>query len=188
MERTIHNLIDSGVIEDLSIEKLNCANSQLTSLDGIEKLVNLKILSCPINKIKSLRGVEKLLKLEVLNCNYNQLTSLEGVENLIKLKELHCHSNELIFLDHIENLHNLEEFFLSKNKITSNQMKHLYKLEKLTYIDFSDNPCSSILRTLDARAIVKKAKTQMIKTHLTHTDDKRGEASMMDTGLFDFIH
>src|SRR5574343_44698 len=59
------------------ITKLECSNNQLTSLEGIEKLVNLEILYCFYNQLTTLEGIEKLVNLKILYCYNNQLTSLE---------------------------------------------------------------------------------------------------------------
>ena len=53
------------------ITHLNCFDNDLTSLDGIENLINLKHL----------------------NCSNNHLTDLNGMKNLINLRELWCSNN-----------------------------------------------------------------------------------------------
>ena len=76
------------------ITGLDCSFNQLSSLEGIENLVNLEKLWCYNNQLTSLEGIENLVNLQVLSCSSNQLTSLEGIENLVNLKILYCSSNQ----------------------------------------------------------------------------------------------
>jgi Leucine-rich repeat (LRR) protein len=75
------------------IIELDCSVNHLTSLEGIENLVNLERLYCFNNQLTSLEGVENLVNLKYLYCGYNQLTTLEGLENLANLKYLYCKKN-----------------------------------------------------------------------------------------------
>jgi len=82
-------------IENLTnLKSLNCSYNQLTSLEGIENLINLKYLDCHNNRLTSLNDIENLTNLEILCIGYNQLTSLDGIENLINLKRLYCWNNQ----------------------------------------------------------------------------------------------
>jgi len=101
------------------ITKLDGYNKELTSLEGIENLVNLKILFCGHNQLNSLDGVENLVNLEKLYCYHNHLTSLEEIENLVNLKELFLSVNQLTSLEEIENLVNLKTLFCDNNQLTS---------------------------------------------------------------------
>jgi Leucine-rich repeat (LRR) protein len=62
---------------------LYISNNQITSLAGIENLVNLINLLIGGNKIKSLVGIEKLVNLEYLDIDYNPLVPIDKY-NLIK--------------------------------------------------------------------------------------------------------
>jgi hypothetical protein len=75
------------------INHLNCSFQRLNSLEGIEKLINLKVLWCWHNNLTSLNGIENLINLEELYCRNNNLTDLNGIENLINLKRLNCDYN-----------------------------------------------------------------------------------------------
>jgi Leucine-rich repeat (LRR) protein len=91
----------------------------LTSLEGIEKLVNLERLYCNNNQLISLEGIENLVNLNMLYCNNNQLISLEGIENLVDLTYLECNNNQLTSLKEIENVVNLKILSCNNNKLTS---------------------------------------------------------------------
>ena len=118
-----------------------------------------KVLICSDKQLTSLKGIEKFVDVIRFYCSFNQLTSLEGVEKLINLKELYCYHNQLESLKGIENL------------------------EKLEKINYSNNPCESKYVGNSAKEIVSNVFTEV---HLRSDNDRRGEASIMDTGLFDF--
>jgi Leucine-rich repeat (LRR) protein len=83
--------------EQIKLTTLNCFNNKLTSLKGIENLINLTYLSCSHNKLTSLKGIELLVNLKILYCDNNQLTSLKEIENLINLTYLNCSDNQLSY-------------------------------------------------------------------------------------------
>ena len=56
------------------IDVLNCSYKQLTSLEGIENLINLRKLYCQNNQLTSLDGIENLINLEILFCQDNQFS------------------------------------------------------------------------------------------------------------------
>ena len=77
-----------------NIKEIVCYGNRLTSLEGIENLVNLESLYCHNNQLTSLEGIENLVNLKYLYCSRNQLISLEGIENLVNLRELSCYNNQ----------------------------------------------------------------------------------------------
>ena len=58
---------------------LDISWSNIVSLKGIEKLINLQELYCDDNELISLKGIETLTKLQILECENNQLISLEEI-------------------------------------------------------------------------------------------------------------
>jgi len=89
------------------ITRIDCSSKNLTSLEGIENLVNLKELCCSRNQLTSLEGIKlkNLVNLERVDCHSNQLTNLEGIEDLVNLKELFCYNNQLTieYKNHLRN-------------------------------------------------------------------------------------
>jgi hypothetical protein len=73
---------------------LDCCDNQLTDLEGIENLINLKELWCSSNQLTSLKGIENLVNLKILYCHNNQLTSLEEIKNIVNLTGLYCYNNQ----------------------------------------------------------------------------------------------
>jgi len=118
------------------ITKLDCHDKGLTSLKGIEKLINLKRLDCSDNDLTNLNELENLIHLEKLDCKLNNLTNLNGLENLINLKNLDCKWNSLTSLNGIENLINLKRLNCSYNNLTSlKEIKNLINLIELICIN-----------------------------------------------------
>jgi len=81
--------------DPLTISNIDCSYNMLTSLQGLEDLVNLRRLYCSNNQITSLQGIEGLVKLEALYYYSNDMTSLQGIESLLNLKVLLCSNNKL---------------------------------------------------------------------------------------------
>ena len=81
--------------KQLALTELRCASSNLTSLDGIENLINLETFDCSYNKISSIEGIENLVNLTYLDCSHNELTSLKGIEKLSKLELISYSDNKL---------------------------------------------------------------------------------------------
>jgi hypothetical protein len=119
------------------ITTLYCYDNQLTTLEGIENLVNLQYLYCSNNQLTSLEGIENLVNLKFLYCDNNQLTTLEGIENLVNLQYLSCNNNQLTSLEGIENLVNLKELLCGNNQFSNDYIKYLRdycKKKKITYV------------------------------------------------------
>jgi len=116
------------------ITKIDCSHNQLTSLEGIENLVNLEKLFCWNNDLNSLEGIENLVNLKVLSCSNNLLNSLEGIENLVNMEYFNCSANHLTSLDGIENLVNLKFLYCHNNHFTieyKNYLKDYCKKRKI---------------------------------------------------------
>jgi gliding motility-associated-like protein len=91
------NIKDLTGIEDFkALEKLNCINCNLTSLD-LSKNIALTELICENNKLTSL-NVSGCINLETINCNGNQFTSLDFTQTP-NLKTLYCRGTKLTVLD-----------------------------------------------------------------------------------------
>ena len=109
------------------ITKLNCSDNQLTSLEGIENLVNLQQLSCYRNQLNNLEGIENLVNLQQLYCSVNKLTSLRGIENIVNLQRLYCYNNQLTSLELGD--FSIEAFELG---IDETDLRRFKKLEELS--------------------------------------------------------
>ena len=122
----------SGKLTKADLEKVKVlqfpANTQLTSVDGLEKLSNLNYLMLDNNRLTKLpAGLEKLTNLTRLKLSWNQLTSVAGLEKLTNLTHLDLVSNQLTSVAGLEKLTNLNRLELSFNRINESQMRELKK-------------------------------------------------------------
>jgi len=106
--------------EQKSLTLLICFGEGITSLEGIELLVNLEYLDCDVNLLLSLKGIDNLSKLQRLYCYNNKLTSLKGIEKLNNLQYLNYHNNPLTYSD----LFNLDKIKLELKKEVRQEKIH----------------------------------------------------------------
>lgn len=143
LDCSYHSLTSLKGIEKLiQLQTLNCSNNNLTSLEGIENLTKLKVFNCSHNNLTSLKGIENLTQLRQLECYNNKLTSLEFIRNLSSLQILDCAFNYLKDLKDIENLTKLEIIYCYNNKITS--LEHVRNLLQLQKLDCTYNQLKSL--------------------------------------------
>ena len=199
---TVNDIIETENL-NLSVISLNLESKRITSLEGIEKFSDLqhlelggnsieKISALPTslrylylqqNKISSLKDASFLENLIVLDLTYNRLENLEGIENFKNLTSLYLAGNSLKSLNGIEHLKNLRMLSVTDNKLDS--IEEILSLDSLQTIWFGGN------KFADKYGDSSKADTLKVQLyrelHLRPNDDLRGAASIMDTGLFDFI-
>ena len=77
--------------QDLNTTEIDCLNSNLIDLDGIEQFTNLKVLRCSSNQLTFLPDLPDTLV--DLYCSDNQLTSLPDLPDT--LVDLYCYGNKL---------------------------------------------------------------------------------------------
>ncbi|MBP6757526.1 MAG: hypothetical protein KA210_15390, partial [Bacteroidia bacterium] len=96
------NIKDLTGIEDFTaLEKLNCQNCNLTSLD-LSKNLSLTELICNDNKLTSL-NVKGCVNLKTINCNGNPFINLDFTKT-VNLETLYCRGISLTVLDLNANL------------------------------------------------------------------------------------
>jgi hypothetical protein len=123
----------SEVIDIASLEKgprLSLIGRQLTKVPmGVEKLTQLKELELSHNKLTSVEGLEKLPQLRVLYLDYNKLTELpQGLEKLTQLTKLSLKNHQLTNLKGLEKLTKLEVLFLeTRHYLPKAQIDELQK-------------------------------------------------------------
>ncbi len=130
------------LIKELSgiekLEELDCSGCDIEVLD-VRKAKNLKMFNCEGSRyLKSLR-VDGLDKLEILDCSDNNLKSLNltGLENL---KILNCSFNNLKSLK-LNNLRQLETLSCIYNELTELDVQNL---KELKVISCSDNKIKAL--------------------------------------------
>jgi hypothetical protein len=100
---------------------INCSNSSIADLTGIEAFVNLTQLKCYGNQLTSL-DVSQNTSLVVLHCVNNSLTSLDVTANT-SLSWLYCSRNQLSSLDLSQNT-SLTKLYCGSNQLGSLNVKN----------------------------------------------------------------
>ena len=104
---------------DLSGGEINYPQNIIDSLDGIEKVSNLKNLylstTSGILNIDAIKNCNNLEKIDISNANVQSISSLISLNNL---KILNLNNNNINNLKSLENLTNLTELNLENNAIS----------------------------------------------------------------------
>lgn len=126
-----------------NLKSLNCTDHELEHFDGINKLKHLEKLNIGGNLFQSLDGICSLVNLRNLNCfNNYRLKSLTGIECLTKLVKLNVSHMELTSLVGIEHLTELVELDCTYNKLAS--FEQINKLTQLEILNCSENCFESL--------------------------------------------
>ena len=78
-----------------TLRSLFVYNNQISALDGIENLVDLKEVYFHGNQIASLLPLQKLTNLHTIYCAYNQINTLDGIgeQHADHLENFYCLPN-----------------------------------------------------------------------------------------------
>ncbi len=99
------------------LEYIDCSNTNIRSLEGIEDLKNVRVLNCSNNdNINSLQPCAGLQNLSELNCGNTMVKSLMPLRNLTSLQKLDIHFCTVNSLTMIGDLKNLRELNVSQNQ------------------------------------------------------------------------
>ncbi|CAK56731.1 unnamed protein product (macronuclear) [Paramecium tetraurelia] len=146
-----------------NIQSVMITHQKLSSMKGLEGLVQLRHLNLGHNKITQITSLQDSVLLEELNLEKNQIIQIQELDNMQYLKKLELGGNKISIIDGISNLINLMqlslednailnlkefpdlkslmEIYLGNNNITNqkeiNNIKHL---QKLIILDLSGNP------------------------------------------------
>lgn len=94
-------------------------NVELSDLSGLMSLKNLEILVVTFHQITSLEMLSELPQLKSLFLNNNRIQLLDGVESLVNLDELYVNVNDITSLKPLERLTNLHTLYCNHNRISS---------------------------------------------------------------------
>ncbi|CAM9265882.1 unnamed protein product, partial [Hapterophycus canaliculatus] len=151
------------------IELVNLHNLSLHKLEGMDRLVFLRVADLSGNELHDttplrscacleelnlegnelttagLRGLVGLRRLSKLDLGYNQISDLHPLRGLTGLSQLSLESNLLHNLRGLTKLVNLMELYCGNNDIaTASEMDRLRSLPRLIILDTTGNPvCSS---------------------------------------------
>lgn len=107
----------TGIEYFTNIQNLNCRTNNLSGLPDLSNISNLRGLSCYQNQITELPDLSKNTQLENLICSSNQLLELPALSNNIELEVLSFHSNQISEFPDLTNNVNLKEINCSFNQI-----------------------------------------------------------------------
>jgi len=137
----------------------NCGIKDITDIEGLDSLKNLKELDLSYNQISKIKGLENLENLEFLEIHNNKISEIKGLEKLKNLRTLFLQDNQITEIKGLKTLQNLENLALINNKIT--KIKGLEDLYKLDVLGLKGNPIPRYiideLGGLDSLGRAKKA-------------------------------
>nr|WP_294490141.1 leucine-rich repeat domain-containing protein [uncultured Anaerosporobacter sp.] len=123
------------------IVELDLKGSDITDLDDIEKLSNLRILDLSYTKIKDLEPLKNLKKLENLGLGENKINSLTPIQNIISLKKLNLENTNISNIESLKKMVNLEELNL-RNLVSIQDLTPLKNMKNLKVLNL--NGCEKI--------------------------------------------
>ncbi|EAC8974010.1 LPXTG cell wall anchor domain-containing protein [Listeria monocytogenes] len=168
-----------------TLTSLDCHNSSIADMTGIEKLTGLTKLICTYNNITTL-DLSQNTNLTYLACDSNKLTNLD-VTPLTKLTYLNCDTNKLTKIDVSQNplltylncaRNTLTEIDVSHNtqltELDCHLNKKITKLDvtpqtQLTTLDCSFNKITALdVSTLSKLTTLHCIQTDLLEIDLTH--------------------
>jgi len=135
---TIPSFIDLYTDNELAtVTELNLAENDISRIEGLKRLPNLKILELGANQIDEISGLEEAPDLEILSLTQNRIKRIEGLEPLVGLKELYLGRNLIEKIENLSSLVNLEVLNLEWNKIRT--IEGLGNLKSLRWLIIGGN-------------------------------------------------
>ncbi|EPS60921.1 hypothetical protein M569_13879, partial [Genlisea aurea] len=124
-----------------TLKELYVSKNELTRIEEIEHLQELKILELGSNKLKVMENLQSLTSLQELWLGRNRIRAIE-LCGLKSIKKLSLQSNRLTSTRGLEECTSLEELYLSHNGIA--KMEGLSTLVNLRVLDVSSNKLPEI--------------------------------------------
>ena len=120
-------------LEDMqAVTELNLENKDISDLQGIQYLTNIKKLYLRGNNIKSIEPLKNLTDLEVLALNNNKIEDIKSLSYLKNLVELDLQGNKVTDVSPLKGLAKLKQLSLMNNKVSDiSKLGNLVNLEVL---------------------------------------------------------
>ena len=133
-------LPEAGILEDLSIQKLNYQSSDKIHVKNLDKQSNLRFLYLCCTDVKNLDEISKLSELVSLSISYADLTDTKGIGKLTKLGYLGFERTKLTTISNeIENLTGLSQLSVRDNNNLTSIPDCLGNFTNLDRIAITDN-------------------------------------------------
>lgn len=115
-----------------NLKTLHCGNNHIADLSPLSELKSLEDLSCGANRILNLIPLTHLSNLRKLNCRDNCITDLSPLSQSVKLESLTCSGNRIADLSPLESLATLKSLSCGDNRIVDlNPLSGLKQLRGL---------------------------------------------------------
>ena len=136
LERPLGNIYTSDLVQ---ITSLNLQGSEVSNIQDLSALTNLKYLNLSINKISDISPLSKLTDLKTLNLFCNNVSDISPLSSLTDLMKLDLFGNNISDITPISNLTNLMWLSLGYNTMISDisALSNLTELTRL-YLSFND--------------------------------------------------
>ena len=121
-----------------TVAKLVLISNQVSSIEPLSRLVNLRILVLGCHQVTNLAPLENLKNLNSLALYAPQVSHVEPLKKLTNLRIFQLISSQVCDITPFETLTNLEVLDLRNNQITD--LTPLYNLTGLQYLDLTNNP------------------------------------------------
>ncbi|CAL6103575.1 Conserved_hypothetical protein [Hexamita inflata] len=114
--------IDNEYIQDLTLlNNFSCVSITLTNcvnfkFSQIQNITNLTVMQ---SKISSISGIESMVQLQILDLSENEIRDIYPLHFLINLQQVNLRSNQIIFIDNIFKSSKLENLNVEDNKLSS---------------------------------------------------------------------
>ncbi|NVM38504.1 MAG: leucine-rich repeat protein [Candidatus Lokiarchaeota archaeon] len=125
--------------------------NDLSELEGLETLTDLKSLQLPKNNIREIKSLEHLKQLVTLDLSYNQIEEIKNLGRLVRLKTLNLNNNKINEIKGLNSLKNLKGLALNGNNI--GEIKGLDNLTSLKVLHIRDNNISDVKELLNLRSL-----------------------------------
>ncbi len=136
------------------IKTLNASNQNISSLEGIQYMINATNLNFSQNNVYEIPSLENLEKLHTLNLSSNYISDITGLSHLKNIATLNLKENDLEDISILNTNQNLKILDLSYNNITDiNVLSNLVFLKTL-YLDHNNISDISFISDLKSLSVL----------------------------------
>lgn len=163
--------VDLNTTRWSTIEEIDVTRELISSIEGLEFAVNLRIATFADNIISSTNGLETCRRLEELCLEDNNLTRIGSLTHLTMLKKLYLGRNRLSAIEGLENLENLVQLSLEDNQIVN--LRGLGGLTKLVELYLGNNKIETLKDIQHLKALPKLTILDLAGNEVTRLSDYR---------------
>ncbi len=160
IEQTVQEIKDKYKTETIypeQITQLKCVKQDISSIEGIDQLENLRELDLSQNNISDITALQNLTQLKKVLLGQNQITDTQPLKSSIYMQELRLDNNQLTDITPIQILTALKQLHLTNNSIRD--LTPIQGMTELLELRISNNRIIDI----DALANLKKLSSLWIQ-------------------------